>query len=76
MGLSNGKAEIRELSPHILRHTFAHNLARAGMQIESIARVLGHMKRDGTPNIMQTIRYTKNSEEEIHDEVEKILGIS
>jgi hypothetical protein len=34
------------------------------------------MKRNGTPNIMQTIRYTKASEDEIGDEVEKILGVS
>lgn len=67
---------LDELHPHILRHTFAHNLAKAGMGLESIARVLGHMKKNGEPNIQQTIRYTKASDDEIGEDMNKILGIS
>lgn len=77
VGLSNGATEIKELTPHMLRHTFAHNLASSGkIQIESVARLLGHIKKDGTPNIQQTIRYTKASNDEIFDQVENILAIS
>jgi site-specific recombinase XerD len=74
-GLSNGRVTITDLTPHILRHTFAHNLANAGMALEAIARLLGHMNKDGTPNIKMTIRYTKASNDEIFDQVEKILAI-
>jgi site-specific recombinase XerD len=74
-GASNKRVNLNELHPHVLRHTFAHNLAKAGMQLEAIARVLGHMKKDGTPNIKQTIRYTKASENEIADDLERILSL-
>lgn len=74
-GASNKQVNLNELHPHILRHTFAHNLAKAGMQLESIARVLGHMKEDGTPNIQQTIRYTKASDDEIGNDLERILSL-
>jgi site-specific recombinase XerD len=75
-GVSQKGVTIDELHPHMLRHTFAHNLAKAGMALEAIARVLGHMKADGTPNIQMTIRYTKASEQEIGEEMERILAIS
>lgn len=66
---------LSELHPHMLRHTFAHNLAKKGMALESIARVMGHMKTDGTPNIAMTIRYTKANDNEIADDMERILSI-
>jgi len=75
-GTSNKFVTLDELHPHMLRHTFAHNLARSGMALEAIARLLGHMKNDGTPNIAQTIRYTKSSEDEIAIDLENILSIS
>jgi site-specific recombinase XerD len=75
-GVSIKGTSLNELHPHMLRHTFAHNLAKAGMQLEAIARVLGHMKQDGTPNIAMTIRYTKANEQEIGDDMERILSIS
>lgn len=75
VGVSSKGVVIDELHPHILRHTFAHNLANGQMQLESVARLLGHMKRDGSPNIQQTARYTKASSSEIANDMEKILGI-
>lgn len=63
------------VTAHMLRHTFAHDLIVGGMPIEGIARLMGHIKRDGTPNIQQTIRYTKSSEAELADGMEKILGL-
>lgn len=68
-------AEIEELSPHMLRHTFAHDLSKGGMQPEAIARLMGHMKKNGQPNIQQTIRYTKASNAEVFTEQENILAI-
>ncbi|CDQ21692.1 tyrosine-type recombinase/integrase [Halobacillus karajensis] len=73
-GVSRGNIVINELHPHMLRHTFAHNLANRGMALESIARVLGHTKKDGTPNIQQTIRYTKASDDELASNMEDILA--
>jgi site-specific recombinase XerD len=65
---------LEEVHPHILRHTFSHNLATSGVALESIARVLGHMKKkDGSPNLAMTIRYTKASSDEIGDEMERAL---
>lgn len=74
-GESSKGVILDELHPHILRHTFAHNLAKAGMAIEAVARVMGHMKRNGTPNISMTIRYTKANESEIADDMESILSM-
>lgn len=72
-GVSSKGVVISEIHPHLLRHTFAHNLATSGVALESIARVLGHMKKSGEPNIAMTIRYTKASEDEIGDEMERAL---
>ena len=63
------------ITAHMLRHTFAHDLINGGMQLEGVARLMGHIKRDGTPNIQQTIRYTKASDAELADSLEKILGM-
>lgn len=63
------------VTAHMLRHTFAHDLIVGGLPLEGIARLMGHIKRDGTPNIQQTIRYTKASESELADGMEKILGM-
>lgn len=74
-GLSVRGVTLEEVHPHILRHTFAHTLATGGVALESIARQLGHMKADGSPNIQQTIRYTKANDDEIADEMEKALAM-
>ena len=76
VGLKTETATIEELTPHMLRHTFAHDLALGNMAIESIARLMGHFKKNGQPNIQQTIRYTMKSTGEIFDEVEDILGLN
>lgn len=73
--VAQGDVNLHELTSHVLRHTFAHNLAMKGMQLEAIARMMGHMKENGEPNIQQTIRYTKASEDEIGDEMNRILSL-
>ncbi len=35
-------AEISNLTPHVLRHTFGKNLADKGVGVEKIAQLLGH----------------------------------
>jgi site-specific recombinase XerD len=75
-GLKTDTAELTEVTPHMLRHTYAHDLAKGGLAIESIARLMGHIKKNGQPNIQQTIRYTMSSMQEIQDEVEDILAIN
>lgn len=64
------------ITAHSLRHTFAHDLIAGGMQLEAVARLMGHIRHDGTPNIQQTVRYTKASDEEIGDGMERILSIN
>ncbi|MFD9628664.1 tyrosine-type recombinase/integrase [Peribacillus muralis] len=75
-GLKTEVAEIEELTPHMLRHTFGHDLINGGMQLEAVARLMGHIKANGTPNIMQTIRYTKQSNTEVFGLQEDILAIN
>ncbi|MCS0827397.1 tyrosine-type recombinase/integrase [Cytobacillus firmus] len=74
-GLKTEVAEIDDLTPHMLRHTFAHDLVKGKMEPESIARLMGHFKKDGTPNLQQTIRYTMKSNAEMFGEQEDILAI-
>lgn len=74
-GLKTEVAELEEVTPHMLRHTFAKDLINGGMQLESVARLMGHIKKNGQPNIMQTIRYTKASSEEVLGLQEDILAI-
>jgi site-specific recombinase XerD len=37
-----------ELSPHTLRHTFAHNLVNAGVSLDRVAALMGHSKLETT----------------------------
>lgn len=73
-GATSKGVTLDEVHPHILRHTFAHNLAADGVSLEKIARLLGHMKKDGTPNTEMTKLYTMASEDEIADDMERVLS--
>lgn len=74
-GLRTTVATLDEITPHMLRHTFAHDLVNGGMQLEAVARLMGHVKKNGQPNIEQTIRYTKQSTTEIFTKMDEILAI-
>jgi integrase/recombinase XerD len=50
--------EIDHLTGHALRHTFAHEMLSNGTPMDVVARLKGHMKADGTPNLQMTVRYT------------------
>ena len=41
-------AELQELTPHVLRHTFAKNLANNNVGLEKIAALLGHASLNTT----------------------------
>ena len=42
------KADLPELTPHVLRHTFAKNLVNSGVTLEKVAALLGHSSLDTT----------------------------
>jgi site-specific recombinase XerD len=60
------KAKIAELTPHVLRHTLAHNLISAGVSIDRVAMILGHA------NINTTAIYTKPSLEDLQAAMDKL----
>jgi integrase/recombinase XerC len=55
-----------DVSPHALRHTFAHNLISAGERLETVADLLGHSKLDTTR------RYTKATERDLERAVQRL----
>jgi site-specific recombinase XerD len=58
------RAGIDKLSPHDLRHTFAHNFMQAGGSLDVLAKLLGHS------NINTTARYTKPGERDLERGIE------
>ena len=42
------KADLPDLTPHVLRHTFAKNLVNSGVTLEKVAALLGHSSLDTT----------------------------
>lgn len=63
------KAGIDDLTPHVLRHTYCHDLVNKGVRIELVAKLAGHSK------IETTMIYTQPGEQEMQAAVEK-LGFS
>lgn len=63
------KAYIDGLTPHVLRHTYCHDLVSKGVPIEMVAKLAGHSK------IETTKIYTQPGEQEMQAAVEK-LGFS
>lgn len=49
--------EIEHLTAHALRHTFCHELVQKKVSLDVVARLAGHVKNDGRPNIQQTLVY-------------------
>ncbi|QGG46379.1 tyrosine-type recombinase/integrase [Heliorestis convoluta] len=66
------KTEIDHLTCHSLRHTFGHELAQRKIPLDVIARLMGHTKSDGTPNLTMTSRYTQPGEEDLTKAVEEL----
>ena len=62
------KVGIADFTPHVLRHTFAHDLARNGFPLQRIADLLGHS------NLNYTRVYLRSSKEEMRSAVESVSG--
>lgn len=60
------KAKIDNLTPHILRHTYCHDLVTKGIAIEIVAQLAGHA------SIETTRIYTQPGEQELQAAVEKL----
>lgn len=60
------KAKIEDLTPHMLRHTFGHDLATKGVPIQIIAKLMGHKKLDNT------MIYIAPGKEELQAAVDKL----
>ena len=59
-----GRQAGLEISPHILRHTFATNLVRRGEDLVIVAELLGHSR-------VETVRvYTLPTEEQVQAAVD------
>lgn len=63
---------IDDLTAHTLRHTFCHELVCRKVPLDVVARLAGHMKKDGSPNIQQTLVYTSPSAEDLARAVEEL----
>ncbi len=61
-----GRRAAIEVTPHVLRHTFAKSLADAGVRAEEIAALLGHSKLETTR------RYTQPTGRDLAAAVEKL----
>ena len=61
-------AQIHGLSPHMLRHTFAHDLAVKGVPIQLISGILGHK------SVNTTMIYIQAGQEEMRAAVELLVA--
>jgi site-specific recombinase XerD len=57
-----------DLVPHVLRHTYCHNLAMKGGRLESIAALAGH------ESIETTRRYVEPGKDDLQELVEKLTA--
>src|SRR5262249_22638833 len=64
----NRYAQLEELTPHVLRHTFGHNLAVKGVAIQVIADLMGHESLE-TPR-----RYVQPGRADPAAAVERLAG--
>ena len=52
-------AELDEVTPHVLRHTFAKSLIDRGVALVTVQRLMGHKRLDSTA------RYTQPSKHDL-----------
>ncbi len=62
------EARLENVTPHVLRHTFAKSLIDAGVGLEQVAELLGHT------SIGTTRRYVKPGESDLAKAVEALVG--
>ena len=61
------ESKVKEYNFHVLRHTFATNCIKVGMDIKSLSEILGHASVDVTLN-----RYVHSSYEMKKKYLEKL----
>lgn len=66
MGMIGKKSHIDNLTPHVLRHTYCHDLIVKGIDIVMVAKLAGHAKLE------TTMLYTQPGAEEMQAAVEKL----
>lgn len=66
------RLQMPHLTCHTLRHTFGHDLAVQHVPLDVIARLMGHVKKDGSPNIAMTMKYTSPGMADLESAVELI----
>jgi site-specific recombinase XerD len=64
------KAELKNVSPHTLRHTFASHLIMSGVDIRTVQRLLGHK------SISTTMVYSHLTEDHLARSVEKLPWVN
>jgi len=62
------EARLENVTPHVLRHTFAKSLIDAGAGLEQVAELLGHS------SIETTRRYVQPGENDLAKAVEALVG--
>ncbi|GIM47022.1 recombinase XerC [Collibacillus ludicampi] len=60
------KAGVEGLTPHVLRHTYCHDLVSKGVGLETVAKLAGHAKLE------TTLIYTQPGEDELQKAVERL----
>ena len=65
---------IRDVTPHDLRHDWAHRARAAGWTLEEIAVYMGHQTKDGAPAIQTTARYSLPSRQQLQAKLQNIRG--
>lgn len=63
------KVQMPNITPHVCRHTYCTNMARAGVNPKSLQYLMGHAEMDTTMDV-----YTHFGYEEAKKEVEKARG--
>jgi len=63
-------AGLREVTPHILRHSFASHLAMAGVDMLTIARLMGHQ------SVTTTMRYSHLAKEGVRAATDRLDALS
>lgn len=63
---------IDHLTAHALRHTFGHELVVNKVPLDVVARLMGHIKNNGLPNIEMTLIYTQPGEDDLQRAVEEL----
>ena len=63
-----GRAEIKHVHPHMLRHTFATRLRDRGVPLDRIMELLGHK------TMAMTLRYAKARPEQLREAIRALEG--